>query len=78
MHTTTIRVDTATHARLVELSRDSGSSLVETVREATDALQRRRFARRVAEELANLRRDPVAWHAYLAEAEATSVPDGID
>ena len=77
MPTTTIRVDTDTHARLVELSQATGTSLVDTVRDAAEALHRQRFAHQVAAELAELHQDPEAWAAYLAEAEATSVSDGI-
>jgi hypothetical protein len=77
MSTTTIRVDTPTHARLVELSRTTGDSLIDTVRDATEALRRQRFATHVTAELAELRRDPAAWEDYLAEAETTSVSDGI-
>jgi hypothetical protein len=32
----------------------------------------------VAAELADLRSDENAWKAYLAEADSTSVADGID
>lgn len=78
MGTTTIRVDTDTHARLVELSKVRGASLIETVRDATEALDRLQFARRVADELAELRQDSAAWAAYLAEGEATAVGDGLD
>ncbi|MFQ5967793.1 MAG: hypothetical protein ACE5MI_09295 [Acidimicrobiia bacterium] len=77
MATTTIRVDTDTHARLLELSKATGASLIETVREAAEALRRQRFAHQVAAELDELRADPEAWQAYLAEAESTSVADGI-
>lgn len=77
MATTTIRVDTATHAKLLELARSTGSSLVETVRDAAEALRRQRFARQVASEYASLRADPAAWGDYLAEAESSSVADGI-
>ncbi|HUU61526.1 MAG TPA: ribbon-helix-helix protein, CopG family [Acidimicrobiia bacterium] len=77
MDTTTIRVDSDTHARLQELSRASGTSLIETVRDAAEALRRQRFARQVAAELTQLHRDPEAWRAYLAEADATSVIDGV-
>jgi predicted DNA-binding protein len=76
--TTTIRVDAETHARLVSLSQSTGHSLLATVREAAEALQRQRLANRVADELAALRADPRGWSEYLAEAEATQVPDGID
>ena len=77
MGTTTIRVDTDTHARLLALSRATGVSLIETVRDAAEALRRQRFAHQVAAELAELREDSQAWHAYLAEADDTSVSDGI-
>ncbi|MPZ51550.1 MAG: hypothetical protein GEU79_02250 [Acidimicrobiia bacterium] len=76
--TTTIRVDTDTHAALVEMSKSSGKSLVTTVREAAEALRRTRFAHQVTTELAELRSDPDAWIEYLGDAEATSVADGID
>jgi len=75
--TTTIRVDTETHARLIEMSRATGASLIETVRDAAEALRRQRFADRVVAELTELRRDPDAWEAYLAGADATSVSDGV-
>jgi hypothetical protein len=77
MGTTTIRVDTDTHARLLDLSKATGASLIETVRDATEALSRQRFAHQVAAELDKLRQDPQAWEAYLAEAEETSVSDGV-
>lgn len=77
MSTTTIRVDTDTHARLLELSKATGSSLIETVRDATEALRRQQFAHRVAAELAEIHSDPAAWASYLAEERATSVNDGI-
>jgi predicted transcriptional regulator len=76
--TTTIRVDTETHARLVELSESTGKSLIATVRDAAEALHRQRFGVKVAGELAKLRLDPAAWSSYLAEAEATLVTDGLD
>lgn len=78
MATTTIRVDSDTHARLQELSRESGRSLIETVRDATEALGRQRFGHQVAAELAVLQTDKDAWKDYLAEAESTSVADGIN
>lgn len=77
MRTTTIRVDTDTHARLLDLSRETGASLIETVRDATEALSRQRFAHQVAAELDKLRQDPQAWEAYLTEADQTSVSDGV-
>jgi predicted transcriptional regulator len=78
MGTTTIRVDSDTHSRLLELSHATGTSLIETVRDATEALRRQRSAHQVAAELAELRTDPTAWEgAYLSAANTTSVADGI-
>ena len=76
--TTTIRVDAETHARLVELSRARGESLIDTVRDATEALRRQRFAQAVVEQLAELRRHPDEWSAYIDEAESTAVGDGLE
>lgn len=77
MGTTTVRVDTETHERLLQLSRASGRSLGETMREATEALRRQRFADRVTDQLGALREDAAAWEEYLREAESTEVDDGI-
>lgn len=78
MPTTTIRVDSETHARLLEMSKASGASLIDTVRDAAEALRRLRFAQQVTSELAALRADTAAWADYLAEADATAVTDGLD
>lgn len=77
MTTTTIRVDTRTHALLLELSAASGATLMDTVRDASEALRRQRFASRVMAELADLRTDEPAWADYLADAGSTEVVDGI-
>jgi hypothetical protein len=74
---TTIRVDLETRATLLELAAETGSTLMETTRAAADALRRQRFAQHVSAEIATLRADPAAWADYLADAEATSVRDGI-
>ena len=77
MGTTTIRVDTETHAALLDLAAETGSSLMDTTRAAAEALRRQRFAGHVTDELNALRSDPEAWADYLAEADSTSVSDGI-
>lgn len=77
MATTTIRVDVETHAHLIRLSEEAGDSLVNTVRQAADALARQRFADRVAGEFDVLHSDSAAWDDYLGDAEATAVTDGI-
>jgi hypothetical protein len=76
MSTTTIRVDEATHAQLLDLSKATGASLIDTVREAAAALRRQRFAHLVADELAALHQDPEAWERYVAQAD-DSVGDGL-
>ena len=50
---------------------------MDTVRDAAETLRRQRFAQQVAAELAELHSDPEEWTAYLAEADDTSVSDGI-
>jgi len=77
MATTTIRVDEETHARLLEMSREAGDSLVHTVKQAADALRRQRFAGRVSAELDELRTDEEAWGRYLQDADSTDVADRI-
>ena len=77
MGTTTIRVDTETHAALLDLAAETGSSLMDTTRAAAEALRRQRFAGHVTDELNALRSDADAWGDYLAEADSTSVRDGI-
>lgn len=52
-------------------------SLIDTVRAATTALQRQRFAEGVSRQLDELRADTAAWADYLADADRTSVRDGI-
>ncbi len=76
MATTTIRVDEATHAQLLDLSKATGASLIDTVREAAEALRRQRFAHQVADELADLRNDAEAWERYVAQAD-DAVGDGL-
>ena len=78
MDTTTIRVDRDTHARLVEMSRSSGDSITDTVRQAVEALRRLRFGNRVQQQYAELRTDPESWADYMSDAEATHVGDGIN
>lgn len=74
--TTTIRVDDETHARLQSLSKETGATIIETVREAAEALRRQRFAHRVAGEIAALRDDAAAWDRYVGQAD-DAVGDGI-
>ncbi len=77
MGTKTIRIDTETHAKLVELGKEADASLIDTVADAAEALWRRRFAETVNAQYEKLREDPEAWQSYLDEMEATHVTDGI-
>ncbi|MEE8485725.1 MAG: hypothetical protein V3S38_04125 [Acidimicrobiia bacterium] len=77
MATTTIRVDTDAHASLVEMSKATGASLIDTVSDAAEALRRQHFAQQVAGELADLHADSEAWADYVADADETSVADGV-
>ena len=74
--TTTIRVDQDTHRRLAAISRASGRSLIDVVRDAADALERARFASVVASQLDALRKDPAEWARYIADADL-AVHDGL-
>lgn len=47
------------------------------LRDAAETLSHQRFAGRVGRELEQLRKDEAARAAYLEEAEATHVTDGI-
>lgn len=77
MATTTIRVDIETRQVLLDLANETGDTLMDTTRAAAEALRRQRFAHHVSDELSALRADPEAWADYLAEAETTTVRDGI-
>jgi predicted transcriptional regulator len=74
--TTTIRVDRAVHERLLRISKENGQQLVDVIGDATEALERVRFAEKVRGELDALRADPVAWAAYVGDLEL-AVADGI-
>ncbi|NOX31428.1 MAG: hypothetical protein GXP35_15480 [Actinobacteria bacterium] len=78
MSTTTIRVDTDTHAQLAELAKTSNTSLLQTVSAAAEALRRQRFAEDVTSRLAEMRADDHIWSQYLHDAETTSVSDGLN
>ena len=77
MATTTIRVVANTHAALLELAAERGTSLIDTARDAAEALRRQQFAQHVTDELNALRADPDDWADYLAEAETSHVADGV-
>ncbi len=76
MATTTIRVERSVHERLQTISEATGRQLVDVLADATDALERIRFAQAVRREVDVLRADPVMWAAYLAEFDV-AISDGI-
>ena len=76
MSTTTIRVDQETHRRLIAISRASNRPLINVLRDATEALERARFATLVAVQLDALRHDPDDWASYIAQSEL-AVHDGL-
>lgn len=77
MGTTTIRVDTETHARLAELARERGETLMDAVAAAAEELWKVEFAKRLMAQYEELRKDPEAWEEYLAEFD-WAIADGID
>ena len=56
--TTTIRVDTGTHERIVKLSKETGRSIVDLIRSGVDALERKQFMDDLGRYYAELRKDP--------------------
>ena len=75
--TTTIRVDTDTHAALLDLASERGTSLIAAAPDAAEALRRQQFAQHVTDELNALRADPNDSADYLDEAEPSAVSDGV-
>ncbi len=74
--TTTIRVDKSVHERLARISAETGWQLIDVIGEATEALERKRFAQAVRNEIDQLKTSSKAWAAYLADFDL-SVGDGI-
>ena len=75
---TTIRVDRDTHQRLLAFSQQQGLSLMESLRRATDALDRELFVGEARAQIEKLKADPQAWVDYLRESSLTEVADGIN
>ena len=75
--TTTIRVRPETSAGLKEIAEADGHTMQDTAGLALAALQRKRRIDRARRQLAELRRDPEAWAAYVAELDSLPVGDGL-
>ena len=56
--TTTIRVDSRTHERMVNLSEKTGRSIVDLVRTGIDAVERKLFMDELGRYYEELRKDP--------------------
>ena len=78
MQTTTTRLDVDTHRKLVALSQRPHQPLGETVRLATDALERDDLTARITAQLDRLHDDSSNWASYLAENESHGASDGIE
>ena len=63
----TTRISTAAQGILRELSRAEGKPMLALLDEAVEALRRQRFLEQVNAAYADLRADPPAWEAVLAE-----------
>jgi predicted transcriptional regulator len=55
---TTIRVDSGTHERLMTLADELNTSIVDIVRRAIDAMERKKFRQDLARYYEELRKDP--------------------
>jgi predicted transcriptional regulator len=71
---TTIRVDAGTHDRLMKLSAELDTSIVDIVRRALTELEQSRFIDQVVADFDALRADPKAWKTY---SEEFAVVDGV-
>lgn len=73
---TTIRVDRDTHRQLTQLAGATGSTMTQVVTKALAALYREQRARRILEQVDNLKSDPDAWADYTQQFDA-AITDGI-
>lgn len=71
---TTIRVDSVTHERLMKLSTELDTSIVDIVRRALTELEQARFIDQVTADFDALRADPQAWASY---SDDFAVVDGV-
>ena len=76
MATTTIRLSRSVHERLLTIGAATGRQLMDVVADATDALERIRFAETVRREVDELRADPAKWAEYVAEFDL-AIADGV-
>ena len=70
--TTTIRVDARTHKGIVKLSEQTGRSIVDLAHDALVYYERQMGMELAAQQLIEMRKDPVAWQAYIDDINAVS------
>ena len=66
---TTIRVDSITHARLMKLAEELDLTLAATLREMATQFERRQGRKLAAQQLREMKCDPVAWAEFLGGPE---------
>jgi predicted transcriptional regulator len=70
--TTTIRVDAGTHKRIVKLSETTGRSIVDLAHDAVVMYERQLGRERAAQQLIEMKKDPVAWQEFIDEIDAVT------
>lgn len=65
--TTTVRVRRPDSERLQALARSRGTTVIDVLHTAIDALERQEFQQGLADDYRRLRADPDRWKAYLEE-----------
>ncbi len=70
--TTTIRVDAGTHKRMVKLSETTGRSIVDLAQDAVVMYERQLGRERAAQQLIEMKKDPVAWQEFIDEIDAVT------
>jgi predicted transcriptional regulator len=64
---TTIRVDSGTHDRLMKLADELNTSIVDIVRRAVDAMERKKFRQDLGRYYEELRKDPERYERETKE-----------
>ena len=65
--TTTVRVRRPDSERLQVLAKSRGTSVIDVVHVAIDALEKQEFLQGLTADYAQLREDPERWEQYVAE-----------
>ena len=75
-----VRIDKVTHTKVQELAKDLGESMQGVVEQAIERFRREVFLENLSRDFENLRSEPDAWNAELAERELweATLSDGDD